>query len=45
MTSTSISVELRRFVIERASGHCEYCLIHQDVSIDSTKTCQIIRSH
>ncbi|MEG4227746.1 HNH endonuclease signature motif containing protein [Microcoleus sp. N9_B2] len=42
MTSTSISAELRRLVIERASGHCEYCLIHQDVSIYSHEVDHII---
>jgi 5-methylcytosine-specific restriction endonuclease McrA len=25
-----IPAELRRLVIERAKGYCEYCLIHQD---------------
>ncbi|MBI5667267.1 MAG: HNH endonuclease [Chloroflexi bacterium] len=25
-----ISVELRRFVFDRAKGQCEYCLIHDD---------------
>lgn len=42
MTSTSISAELRRLVIERASGHCEYCLINQDVSIYSHEVDHII---
>jgi 5-methylcytosine-specific restriction endonuclease McrA len=42
MTSTSISAELRRLVIKRASGHCEYCLIHQDVSIYSHEVDHII---
>ncbi|MEG4456153.1 HNH endonuclease signature motif containing protein [Microcoleus sp. N9_A1] len=42
MTSTSISAELRRLVIERASGHCEYYLIHQDVSIYSHEVDHII---
>jgi 5-methylcytosine-specific restriction endonuclease McrA len=42
MTSTSISAELRRLVIQRASGHCEYCLIHQDVSIYSHEVDHII---
>jgi 5-methylcytosine-specific restriction endonuclease McrA len=42
MTSTSISAQLRRLVIERASGHCEYCLIHQDVSLYSHEVDHII---
>nr|MDZ8058418.1 HNH endonuclease signature motif containing protein [Nostoc sp. EkiNYC01] len=33
MASTSISTELRKLVVSRASGRCEYCLIHQDFSI------------
>ncbi|MEH2170569.1 MAG: HNH endonuclease signature motif containing protein [Nostoc sp.] len=33
MTSNSISVELRRLVIQRASARCEYCRIHQNFSI------------
>lgn len=28
--SDSVSVRLRRLVIQRAHGICEYCLIHQD---------------
>lgn len=31
--SSSIPTELRKLVVERAEGRCEYCLIHQDVSI------------
>ncbi len=42
MTSTSISDQLRRLVTQRASGHCEYCLIHQDVSIYSHEVDHII---
>ena len=42
MTSSLIPAELRGLVIERASGHCEYCLIHQDVSIYSHEVDQII---
>ena len=42
MTSSLIPAELRRLVIERASGHCEYCLIHQDVSIYSHEVDHII---
>lgn len=30
MRRIHISDALRRAVIERARGHCEYCLIHQD---------------
>ncbi len=33
MTSNSISAQVRKLVIQRASGCCEYCLIHQDFSI------------
>ncbi len=33
MTSNSITVELRKLVIKRASGRCEYCLIHHNFSI------------
>jgi 5-methylcytosine-specific restriction endonuclease McrA len=32
MSSDTPSAALRRLVIERADGRCEYCLIHQDVS-------------
>ena len=42
MTSSLIPAELRRLVIERASGHCEYCRIHQDVSIYSHEVDHII---
>ncbi|MCY7381868.1 MAG: HNH endonuclease [Microcoleus sp. CAN_BIN18] len=42
MTSTSISAELRRLVTQRASERCEYCLIHQDVSIYSHEVDHII---
>lgn len=28
--SDAVSTRLRRLVVERASGLCEYCLIHQD---------------
>ncbi|WP_445250916.1 HNH endonuclease [Microcoleus sp. OTE_8_concoct_300] len=42
MTSSLIPAELRRLVIERSSGHCEYCLIHQDISIYSHEVDQII---
>jgi len=30
--SETIPADLRRMVIERAGGRCEYCLMHQDVS-------------
>jgi 5-methylcytosine-specific restriction endonuclease McrA len=42
MTSSLIPAELGRLVIERASGHCEYWLIHQDVSIYSHEVDHII---
>jgi len=42
MTSTSISAQLRRLVTQRASESCEYCLIHQDVSIYSHEVDHII---
>ncbi|GAX45861.1 hypothetical protein NIES4075_68820 [Tolypothrix sp. NIES-4075] len=42
MTSNSISAELRKFVIQRASGCCEYCLIHQDFSIYTHEVDHII---
>lgn len=42
MTTNPISALLRKLVIERASGHCEYCLIHQDVSIYSHEVDHII---
>ncbi|MCL1473845.1 HNH endonuclease [Argonema antarcticum] len=42
MTSNLISAELRKLVIERAFGRCEYCLIHQDVSIYSHEIDHII---
>ena len=32
MSSDTIPTALRRFVIERAGGRCEYCLVHQDAS-------------
>ena len=31
MSKTYISVALRQLVIKRADGHCEYCLVHNDV--------------
>jgi 5-methylcytosine-specific restriction endonuclease McrA len=33
MTSNLISTELRKLVVNRASGRCEYCLIHSCYSI------------
>ena len=42
MTSNPISASLRQLVIERAQGRCEYCLIHQDVSIYSHEVDHII---
>lgn len=42
MTSNFISADLRKLVIERASGRCEYCLIHQDFSIYSHEIDHII---
>lgn len=32
MSPVTISASLRRLVIERAAGRCEYCLIHQAFS-------------
>jgi len=32
MNPGTISTTLRQFVIERADGRCEYCLVHQDIS-------------
>lgn len=40
--SSSPSAELRKLVIERAKGRCEYCLIHQDVSIYTHEVDHII---
>jgi len=42
MTSNSIPTELRNLVKERASGRCEYCLIHQDFSIYTHEVDHII---
>jgi 5-methylcytosine-specific restriction endonuclease McrA len=42
MTASSISSSLRQLVIERAKGKCEYCLIHQDVSIYTHEVDHII---
>lgn len=42
MTSNSIPAELRKLVIDRASGRCEYCLIHQDFSIYTLEVDHII---
>lgn len=42
MTVPSIPLSLRQLVIQRARGKCEYCLIHQDVSIYSHEVDHII---
>lgn len=42
MTWNAISADLRKFVIQRASGCCEYCLIHQDFSIYTHEVDHII---
>jgi hypothetical protein len=42
MTAPSIPVSLRQHVRERAGGKCEYCLLHQDVSIYSHEIDHII---
>lgn len=42
MTSSSVSTELRKLVVSRASGRCEYCLIHQDFSIYTHEVDHII---
>ena len=42
MSSSSIPTELRKLVIERAAGRCEYCLMHQNVSIYSHEVDHII---
>lgn len=42
MASNLISAELRKFVIQRASACCEYCLIHQDFSIYTHEVDHII---
>jgi hypothetical protein len=42
MTSNSISAQVRQLVIQRASGCCEYCLIHQDFSIYTHEVDHII---
>ncbi|MBO3460397.1 HNH endonuclease [Aetokthonos hydrillicola Thurmond2011] len=42
MTSNSIDTEVRKLVIERAAGRCEYCLIHQDFSIYTHEVDHII---
>ncbi len=44
--SDSVSPALRQLVIERAAGHCEYCLIHQDVSPYAHETDHLVaRKH
>ncbi|MBD2492144.1 HNH endonuclease [Aulosira sp. FACHB-615] len=42
MSSNSISTELRKLVINRASGRCEYCLIHSSYSIYTHEVDHII---
>ncbi|MDM9383490.1 HNH endonuclease signature motif containing protein [Chlorogloeopsis sp. ULAP01] len=42
MSSNSISTELRKLVINRASGRCEYCLIHSCFSIYTHEVDHII---
>jgi len=42
MTLSAIPAALRRLVFERARQRCEYCLIHQDVSIYSHEVDHII---
>jgi hypothetical protein len=42
MTSNSISAQVRKLVIQRASGCCEYCLKHQDFSIYTHEVDHII---
>ena len=42
MTLPSIPAALRYLVFERARQRCEYCLIHQDVSIYSHEVDHII---
>ena len=42
MTMPAIPPALRHLVFERAQGKCEYCLIHQDVSIYSHEVDHII---
>ena len=46
MSVPSIPSSLRQLVIDRAQGKCEYCLIHQDVSIYSHEVDHVIaRKH
>lgn len=42
MSSTSIPTALRQLIIERAAERCEYCLIHQNLSIYSHEVDHII---
>ncbi|MEH1855181.1 MAG: HNH endonuclease [Nostoc sp.] len=42
MASDYISAELRKLVIQRASGCCEYCRIHQNFSIYTHEVDHII---
>ncbi|MBH8577049.1 HNH endonuclease [Nostocaceae cyanobacterium CENA369] len=42
MASTSIPTELRKLVVSRANGRCEYCLMQQDYSIYTHEVDHII---
>ena len=42
MTIPAIPPALRHLVFERARGRCEYCILHQDVSIYSHEVDHII---
>ncbi len=42
MTSAKISAELRQLVSDRAQGKCEYCLLHQKISIYTHEVDHII---
>ncbi|MEP7339158.1 MAG: HNH endonuclease signature motif containing protein [Acidobacteriota bacterium] len=42
MPRPAIAKKLRRFVIQRAHGCCEYCLLHQDDAPDSHQIDHII---
>lgn len=42
MPRQQISQALRRLVAERAQGRCEYCLLHQDDSLDTHQIDHVI---
>ncbi len=42
MAGSSLPPSLRQLVVERAQGTCEYCLMHQDVSIYSHEIDHVI---